>query len=328
MTEQELKARFQADQVLLAAWGKRVVHEVCGGLTAELLSGRDIESFLKIPSVPRIKGEASLVGKAFHRGYSYTDPYAEILDRVGTRFVVMLRDDIRTVSKIVQEAAIWSAEKSRDFERDQALYPTVFDYQSVHYIVRARTDLDVNGVLVPKDTPCEIQIRTLMQHAYSEMSHDTVYKPSEIGKPPILRSLAKSMALIESADEAFQAASNVVTTMYANVDKCILELDDLYRQEVGEEPLHDTKTSVFLLSQMEADLENLPLDAIRQFFAERHWLIERIREISPEHSLFHLAAILYVYYYVNGNHIQAQRKWPLTDADLAPVYTHLGISKD
>ena len=39
-----------------------------------------------------------------------------------------------------------------------------------------------NGHTIEKDTPCEIQIRTLEQHAYAELSHDYVYK-KESGQP-------------------------------------------------------------------------------------------------------------------------------------------------
>ena len=50
---------------------------------------------------------------------------------------------------------------------------------------------------------CEIQIRTLLQHAFAEVSHDSTYKGPYKNDKGILRHLAKSMALMEATDDYF-----------------------------------------------------------------------------------------------------------------------------
>nr|WP_249804714.1 MULTISPECIES: hypothetical protein [unclassified Bradyrhizobium] len=65
--------------------------------------------------------------------------------------------------------------------------PYEFRYQSVHYIVRSRGDQKLDGQNITAGTPCEVQIRTLLQHAHSELTHDTIYKPSVKGTPAIAR---------------------------------------------------------------------------------------------------------------------------------------------
>src|SRR3546814_10997244 len=52
-------------------------------------------------------------------------------------------------------------------------------------------------------TPCEVQLRTLLQHAHSQLTHDTIYKPKTIASSHTKRFVARSMALIETVDDFF-----------------------------------------------------------------------------------------------------------------------------
>ncbi|TOO37902.1 (p)ppGpp synthetase, partial [Vibrio parahaemolyticus] len=78
----------------------------------------------------------------------------------------------------------------------------------MHYVVRARVDLQVKGLMIKAGTPCEIQVRTLLQHAYAELTHDAVYKAKTVVEPEVHRTVAKSMALIETTDDFFSDVNN------------------------------------------------------------------------------------------------------------------------
>ena len=54
--------------------------------------------FLRIPPKPRTKGEVSFLEKAFYRK-AYVDPYVEVTDKVGVRFVVLVASQIQMVEK-------------------------------------------------------------------------------------------------------------------------------------------------------------------------------------------------------------------------------------
>src|SRR5271167_202078 len=98
-------------------------------------------NFVKIwPPQSRLKGPDSLVEKAFYRGKAYTDPYSDITDKVGVRYVVLLTSNISEVEQSINEIDDWEATKDKDFEEERARQPMLFDYQSVHYIVRAVRD--------------------------------------------------------------------------------------------------------------------------------------------------------------------------------------------
>ena len=64
-----------------------------------------LELFLKLPVVPRVKDQDSILHKAFYRGKNYENPFEEIEDKVGLRFVVLLSEDIRIIESAVKDSS-------------------------------------------------------------------------------------------------------------------------------------------------------------------------------------------------------------------------------
>lgn len=208
MREQEILERWEADKPLYWAWAKLIAQEIERRLVPAV-APTPLDYFLKVPMVPRIKGDTSLIDKALYRGKPYKDPYEDITDKVGMRYVVLLTTHITTLCSIIESAdceAFWSQTKDKDFEADKISKPLEFSYQSVHYVLRSKAGLSIDGQNLPEGLTCEVQIRTLLQHAHSELTHDTLYKPKSTAKPSVKRTVAKSMALIEATDEFFEQA--------------------------------------------------------------------------------------------------------------------------
>ncbi|EFH7042094.1 (p)ppGpp synthetase, partial [Escherichia coli] len=89
MNELEFSQLWEKELPMYKAWGDFVVSNICKELSEN--KERDLNSFLKQPATPRIKEKTSLIDKAFHRKEkSYKNPYQEIEDKVGIRFVVLL----------------------------------------------------------------------------------------------------------------------------------------------------------------------------------------------------------------------------------------------
>ena len=68
---------------------------------------------------------------------------------------------------MIESADIWEWSKDVDYEELKREHPEIFDYQSIHYIVRNSEQFIYSGIVIQKGIPCEIQIRTLEQHAYA-----------------------------------------------------------------------------------------------------------------------------------------------------------------
>ena len=79
-----------------------------GTITFSQVSGKNLDSFLKLPAKHRLKDDKSLIDKAFYRAdKQYRDPYREIEDKVGARFVVLLIEDIKDICKILIKKSVF-----------------------------------------------------------------------------------------------------------------------------------------------------------------------------------------------------------------------------
>ena len=199
MSEEEIKKEFETLRPDLEAWGK-FVDQTINDIICHYKYG-EIQIFPKY----RLKDEQSFVNKALYRGKGYNDPMVQIEDKVGTRVVVLVTEIVDRVSNDLKECTRWNIKESKTKHEIFEEMPDKFGYQSIHYIV---TPLDnccnfASGSSRLEQLTCEIQVRTLLQHAYAEISHDNVYKGPYKNDPIILRQLAKSMALMEAADDYF-----------------------------------------------------------------------------------------------------------------------------
>jgi len=323
MTEDEFLERWNAERPLVEAWGKFVAQSLTDHI-APLVAPVTADIFIRIPAIPRVKGDGSILTKAFYRGKNYDDPLKRITDKVGVRFVVLLATDIQIVCQAIENCPIWEASKDRDFEAERDANPSVFEYQSVHYVVRAKNPTEFDGLTVPVGTPCEIQVRTLLQHAHSEVTHDTLYKPSVIKTPEMQRAASKSMALIEATNDYFQQLMELVEESVAPSKKLAIEMAALYREMVGRNP--DATRADGLLSDVYESYAENPVEAARALFSEKPFLLERIRERSASKLLFRQPSILLAYVAAVNRMVEAREAWPFTPEEFKPIYRDLGIA--
>ncbi len=193
----QFREKYEKEKPMYKAWGNYVKEYILSQVS-KLPYSKD--SIIKIPVKVRVKDIESITAKAFFRANkNYTDPINQITDKVGIRFVVMVEEQIKIIQDIVEKSDLWEKSKDVDYEAAREKTPELFGYQSVHYIVRNKNSFERDNIVVEKNIPCEIQIRTLEQHAYAELSHDYIYK-RKIIHPQIKRNLAKIMALNETTD--------------------------------------------------------------------------------------------------------------------------------
>ncbi len=173
--EAKIRKEFQDLVPLLKEWGQFVDKVL--NIFLDSLSW-SIERIQKKPEY-RVKNEDSYVSKVLYRK-SYKEPIKDTTDKVGTRIVLLNMDDVRIVSDFIEKQcrSFWVVEnKAQDIDEIREHHPEEFGYQSNHYIVKP----------IPGKYPdtlcdlltCEIQVRTLLQHAYAETSHDTVSFPEK-----------------------------------------------------------------------------------------------------------------------------------------------------
>jgi len=309
MTEEEFLATWQADKPLYQAWGNYIKNTIVTGL---IQKGCQPDLFLKLPASVRLKADKSLVDKAFYRRKQYEDPYANIEDKVGVRFVVLLNDDIGVIHDIIQSHNAWDAKECKNYLQEREENPLLFTYQSLHFVVRPKEDLNLGEVVVTSAVVCEVQVRTLLQHAHAELTHDTIYKPKKMVQPLVERTAAKSMALIETADDLFTLVVESVNAGPIKDHNVVNRLDELYKSLTGREPITE-KATLILLDEYETDFDGVTLQKIEQSFTNNDEFIalaQLIKEKVNFHQIYQQSIVLFIYWKLKKNRRSFRRRWP------------------
>jgi ppGpp synthetase/RelA/SpoT-type nucleotidyltranferase len=132
-------------------------------------------------------------------GYKYADPGSQLTDFVGARVLVPLSADVAPVARLVQR--LYVVEEMSDQRADSLL--DVPGYQSLHFLVRFREeDREALGVV---DRPIELQVRSILQHAWAALQHDLMYKGERAPTDSVRRRLIALAGLLELADQEFMA---------------------------------------------------------------------------------------------------------------------------
>jgi ppGpp synthetase/RelA/SpoT-type nucleotidyltranferase len=126
-----------------------------------------------------------------------------VTDLAAVRVITFFPRTVSEIDAIIRER-FFVLEKDNKSEMLQA--SGRFGYRSVHYLVELppeeadRPDRERFGGLV-----AEIQVRTILQHAWAEIEHDTQYKSVRAMPSSTRRRLAALAGLLEIADREFQA---------------------------------------------------------------------------------------------------------------------------
>lgn len=150
----------------------------------------------------RTKSVDSFKRKLENPSRNYEDPLSEMPDICGCRIITYYHDDVQRIAEIIK--AQFDVVEEELSHQQPAIDADRFGYLSAHYVVRlggARGALPEWSSYV--ELHCEIQIRTVVQHAWSAVSHALQYK-SETRIPSMLqRRLYRIAGLFELADEEF-----------------------------------------------------------------------------------------------------------------------------
>ncbi|MBQ9410024.1 MAG: hypothetical protein IJU21_00270 [Bacteroidales bacterium] len=199
----------------------------------------------------RVKTEGSLAGKLELKGSKYAT-LADITDIVGVRVITFYIDDVDKVASAVERLFKVDWENSVDKRKLHEI--DSFGYMSLHYIC------SMEGF----PYRFEIQMRTVLQHAWANMNHDTGYKSGVEIPVAYRRSLSRLAGLLELADEQF----STIRADLANYRRRIQTL--VVSGNLDEVPLDGDSFRSFLLTK--------PFDALNRRIASMNQA--EIQEVS------------------------------------------------
>lgn len=150
----------------------------------------------------RTKDKESLTKKIENSPNGHYEKLNDITDLCGVRIITYFSDDVdQAANAISKEFTVdnnFSVDKRNQHDSD------AFGYMSVHYIVslsEGRSNLSEYKKF--KKIRAEIQIRSVLQHAWAEIEHDLGYKTEREIPKHLRRKFSRLASLLELGDEEF-----------------------------------------------------------------------------------------------------------------------------
>lgn len=194
----------------------------------------------------RVKGYDSLAGKLELKGHKYSS-LADLTDILGLRVITFYIDDVDKVASAVERLFDIDWENSVDKRKIHEI--DSFGYLSLHYICK-----------IP-DFPYrfEIQMRTLLQHAWANMDHDTGYKSGVEIPRRYMRNMSRLAGMLELVDDEFSKIRIELTDYRRRVQALVrsgnldeVPIDgDTFRSYLELEPFSQLNKRIAAMNQAE-----------------------------------------------------------------------------
>ncbi|MCH8066367.1 MAG: hypothetical protein IIC90_11175, partial [Chloroflexi bacterium] len=128
---------------------------------------------------------------------------SDVTDLIGLRVITYFGEDVDDVASVIE--AEFKIDAANSMDKRQALDPDRFGYLSLHYVC----NLNEGRAALPEyasltNLPFEIQVRSILQHAWAEIEHDLGYKTKEAIPVQSQRRFARLAGLLELADDEFR----------------------------------------------------------------------------------------------------------------------------
>ncbi|MCX6236825.1 MAG: RelA/SpoT domain-containing protein, partial [Bacteroidia bacterium] len=163
----------------------------------------------------------------------YRNPLTDMTDLCGARVIVHFQSHVEKVCSFIKEN--FEVDEANSLDLKSRLKVSEFGYRSIHYIITPKKD-NILGVLIAekfKTMKAEVQVRTLAEHVWADISHDRIYKTCLNIPEEWKREAARLSAILENADIIFAKMAfdidsvSVVYELQYETEKAKTEIEKL-----------------------------------------------------------------------------------------------------
>jgi len=196
----DILAEYDSQRTIYEEFAKALADLLPKLLTEHKVRGFSVELRRSI-----IKERSSLERKIQGKAATQTKAYeqlSDITDIIGLRVITDFEDNVNKVLKVLESE--FEVDKSNSMDKGELLDPNGFGYRSVHYVVALTKGRSRYGEYKRfKGLKSEIQVRSILQHAWAEIEHDIGYHSPEAIPRESRRQFSRLAGLLELADEEF-----------------------------------------------------------------------------------------------------------------------------
>lgn len=256
-----------------AVAGMEEFGQVATGLIAQLLRYNDVK-FHTIDY--RVKSEESATSKLAD-GTTY-DGYSSLHDLLGLRVTCYFSDDVDTAADVLGIEFKCDPKKSSD--RGDKLRPNEFGYRSVHRVAQLgpqRANLPEYARF--KHIQFEIQLRTVVQHAWAEIEHDLGYK-QETSPDITSRRFAMLAGVLELVDSEFMSLRDKLRDYETEADESAKTPESntaVDQATIAAAVKHDP-----VFTSLDKQIVNATGGLLFELERDAEWIGDRVRQL---HSL-------------------------------------------
>lgn len=137
----------------------------------------------------------------------YEKPFEQMNDICGARLICHFQSDIAKIKEVIKREFVVFESK----QKEKQLGPTEFGYRSYHYVVGIKKSwTNAPNYRGLEDLKAEIQVRTILMHAWAEIEHKLAYKKDVHIPDELRRKFSLLSAKLEEADEQFEELATLI----------------------------------------------------------------------------------------------------------------------
>lgn len=184
-------------------------------LLEELIVSRGVDI---VTMESRAKTIESFQGKIERDDKDYADPLKEITDLSGVRIITYYNKDVDAICELI--TAEFEVDEANSIDKRKIIEEDRFGYLSSHLVVALNSNRSTLAEWSHFSTfKCEIQVRSVLQHAWAAIDHKLRYKTEESIPVYLKRKLYRLSALLELADDEFESIREISGRKVAEIKK-------------------------------------------------------------------------------------------------------------
>jgi ppGpp synthetase/RelA/SpoT-type nucleotidyltranferase len=258
--------------------------------------------------------------------------YESLGDKAGVRVIVRYKEEIAPVMEIAKHN-FYRGEPENTSHR---LKPNTLGYMSVHAELRLLLGDAQIGMFPAHKFRAELQVRTMAQHLWAEMAHDSVYKYDALLGPlpnELQRRIYILAGVVELADEEF---NRIESEMPSIAELSVLKSLErhYYKLTVRRSNPALSLDVIRLLAPLYASTPAKIVEHLDVFFTQHEQILLDVYEKAegiPDRSafLFQPEALM-IYDLLETDHLAVREAWSghFPDRELERMANVFGVSFD